>query len=55
MIAGLLEDNAVHREPASAVSPVRSVESGGKDEKHGKTKLRDKIKEKLHIGHKDKD
>jgi len=50
----LLEEKGVHHEPAATASPV-DTEEVGKEEKGGKTKLRDKIKEKLHIGHKDKD
>ena len=51
----MLKDKSASRESGAAVSQTSSEEVGGKDEKSGKTKLKDKIKEKLHIGHKDKD
>ncbi|KAE9373580.1 hypothetical protein N431DRAFT_544550 [Stipitochalara longipes BDJ] len=51
----LLEEKGIHHELGAGGSPASTEEVGGKDEKAGKTKLRDKIKEKLHIGHKDKD
>ncbi|PMD41386.1 hypothetical protein L207DRAFT_581824 [Hyaloscypha variabilis F] len=51
----VFKDKSASRESGAAVSQTSSEEVGGKDEKSGKTKLKDKIKEKLHIGHKDKD
>jgi hypothetical protein len=55
MGVGLLEEKGIHHDPAADGPPVSKDEVGGADEKASKPKLREKIKAKLHIGHKDKE